>query len=235
MVPKSGSKSRLATFSEAAAMVVRRACGARGLPVLIHHIIYSTRAGWDRYGWMCFFRSICSSLQDAPVCFLFCFPHTTHPCLAMLADEDVADAASPEPSESSVDDDFWRHVDTIFAALADADGEEDGNLFWVQRPRENTDFKLVLQASQVRECTVRAMILLLDESPFIGGKVMVSSDTLIILYLRGDFALDQDLLHGIVECCDAVPFLPYNCTTTDPRLIWLGNSNESDSFCQPIY
>ena len=107
-------------------------------------------------------------------------------------------------------------MDTIFAPLADADGEEDGNLFWIKRPRENTDFKLALQASQVKESTERAMRLLLDEgeSPFIGGKVMVSSGTLIILYLRGDFALGQDLLHGIVECCDAVPFVPI---TAQPR------------------
>ena len=179
------------------------------------------------------FAQGCKALRGGLVSFVL--PSTAQPFLAMLATVD-AEAVSPEVSESSVDDDFWRHVDTIFAALADADGEEDGNLFWVQRPRENTDFKLVLQASQVKESTVRAMRLLLDEgeSPFIGGKVMVSSGTLIILYLRGDFALDQDLLHGIVECCDAVPFVPYNCTSTDPRLIWLGN-NESDSLCVPVY
>ena len=60
MVTKSGSKSKSATFSEAAAMVVRRACFANF--DTSYHIQHS--AGWDRYGWMCFFRSICSSLQD---------------------------------------------------------------------------------------------------------------------------------------------------------------------------
>ena len=183
---------------------------------------------WDRVGWavaMSVRRACFSNFENAPSYHIICSGWAGRDRKAELA----------IPKESSVDNDFWWYVDTIFAALAGADGEEEGNLFWVQRPRETTDLKLVLQASQVRECTVRAMILLLDESPFIGGKVMVSSDTLIILYLRGDFALDQDLLHGIVECCDAVPFLPYNCTTTDPRLIWLGNSNEGDSFCQPIY
>ena len=47
----------------------------------------------------------------------------------MLADESVADAASPEPSETTIDEDFWRHVDSIFSDLNVEDGVEIGDIF----------------------------------------------------------------------------------------------------------
>ena len=184
---------------------------------------------------MFFFRSICSSLQDAPACFLFCFPHTTHPCLAMLATVD-ADAASPEPSESSADEDFWGHVESIFSDLTAEDGVEVGNVFWIGVPEETSEAKLVLQIQGSARLVVRSVRALLreDESPFVGGKLLVNGDVLVILYLRRGAQPDADLLHDVAGSCAAVPFLPYNCTATDPRLIWLGN-NERDSLCLPIY
>ena len=81
MVTKSGSKSKSATFSEAAAMVVRRACGARALPILIHHVICNTRPGGIDTG------GCVSSVAFAQACktllFVFSFAFPTRPILAL--------------------------------------------------------------------------------------------------------------------------------------------------------
>ena len=82
--------------------------------------------------------------------------------------------------------------------------------------------------------SVRAL-LREDESPFVGGKLLVHRDVLVILYLAQGAQPDADLLHDVAESCVAVPFLPYYRTTTEPSLIWLGNSIESLSLCLPIY
>ena len=155
----------------------------------------------------------------------------------MMADESVADAASPEPSESSVDDGFWRHVESIFSDLTAEDGVEVGNVFWIGVPEETSEDKLVLRIQGSARLVVRSVraLLLEDESPFVGGKLLVNGDVLVILYLRRGAQPDADLLHDVADSCAAVPFLPYNCTATDPRLIWLGNSNERGGLCLPIY
>ena len=110
-------------------------------------------------------------------------------------------------------------------------------MWWVQRPDEHTDFKLVLRTPELRGYHVRAMRFLLDEdgSQFVGGKILVNDDTLVILYLRAGFQVELDLLRGVADCFDASPFMPYNHTVPHPRLIWLGNSNERDSWCEPIF
>ena len=180
---------------------------------------------------------MCSSSQDAPrwLVVSFAFPSTAQPFLAMLAAV-VADAASIAPSESSVDDDFWRHVESIFSDLTAEDGVEVGNVFWIGVPEETSEDKLVLRIQGSARLVVRSVraLLLEDESPFVGGKLLVNADVLVILYLRRGAQPGADLLHDVADSCDAVPFVPYNCTSTDPRLIWLGN-NERDSLCLPIY
>ena len=167
----------------------------------------------------------------------FVLPSTAQPFFAMLADEDVADAASPEPSESSADEDFWGHVESIFSDLTAEDGVEVGNVFWIGVPEETSAAKLVIQMQGSARFVVRSVRALLqeDESPFVGGKLLVNGDVLVILYLRRGAQPGADLLHDVADSCDAVPFVPYNCTSTDPRLVWLGNSHGSDSACQPIY
>ena len=203
MVTKSGSKSKSATFSEAAAMVVRRACGARALPVLIHHITYSTRSGVIDTGG-CVLSSVAfaqACKTSSLVCSLACVPHATQPCLAMMADESVADAASPEPSEPTIDEDFWRHVDSIFSDLTAEDGVEVGNIFWIGVPEETSAAKLVIQMQGSARFVVRSVRALLqeDESPFVGGKLLVNGDVLVILYLRRGAQPDADLLHDVAE------------------------------------
>ena len=154
----------------------------------------------------------------------------------MLATVD-AEAASPEPSESSVDEDFWRQVESIFSDLTAEDGVEVGNIFWIGVPQETSEAKLVLQIQGSARPVVRSVRAWLqeDESPFVGGKLLVNGDVLVILYLRRGAQPDADLLHDVAESCEAVPFVPHNCATTDPRLCWLGSSNERDSLCLPIY
>ena len=154
----------------------------------------------------------------------------------MLAAVD-AEAASPEPSEPTVDEDFWRQVESIFSDLTAEDGVEVGNVFWIGVPEETSADKLVLQIQGSARLAVRSVRAWLQEEvlPFVGGKLLVNGDVLAILYLRRGVQPDANLLHDVADSCAAVPFLPYNCTATDPRLIWLGNSNERDSLCLPIY
>ena len=120
---------------------------------------------------ICLIRSMCSSSQDAPrrLVVSFAFPSTAQPFLAMLAAV-VADAASIAPSESSVDDDFWRHVESIFSDLTAEDGVEVGNIFWIGVPEETSEDKLVLQIQGSARLVVRSVRALLreDESPFVG-------------------------------------------------------------------
>ena len=115
--------------------------------------------------------------------------------------------------------------------------KEDGNLWWVQRPTMPTDFKLVLRTENLKGYHIRSMRLLLDEngSQFVGGKVAVNDDVLIILYLCAGFALNETLLGEIADLFDAHPFMPFNHAFEDVKLIWLGPSHTSDGVCKPIY
>ena len=93
----------------------------------------------------------------------------------MLADEDFA---SPEPSASPVDEDFWRHVDMVFADLTVEDGEEAGNAWWIQRPAGSTEAKMVLRApSPAGRNLVRSLRAVLSEheSPMVGAKLLVNT------------------------------------------------------------
>ena len=149
----------------------------------------------------------------------------------------MADVISPEPSESSSDEAFWHFVDETFSELTEEDGEEENNMFWVQRVAEPTLEKLVMQVGGSTKVAARSVRALLRESqsPFVGGKLLVSSDVLVILYLRADARPDADLLRDVAECCEAVPFVPFNPPVDDASLVWRGSSGESDSFCEPVY
>ena len=160
---------------------------------------------------------------------LFSF-HLHPPTRAMAATVDD-DVVSEGPSE-----DFWQRVDEAFLALDGEEGEEDNNLWWVQRPTKKTDFKLVLQPSIVKGYHARAMRHLLDDDArFVGGTFMVNLDTLIILYLRQGVQLDEDTLEELVERFDAAPFVPFYHTSPQRRRVWQGNSDERDSWCDAVY
>ena len=64
---------------------------------------------------------------------------------------------------------------------------------------------------------------------------MVNLDTLIILYLRQGVQLDEDTLEELVERFDAAPFVPFYHTSPQRRRVWLGNSDERDSWCDAVY
>ena len=81
---------------------------------------------------------------------------------------------------------------------------------------------------------VRAL-LLEDEALFAGGKLLVNSDVLVVLYLQDGVQLDEDKLHDIADCCEAERFTPYNSDTADPHLVWLGYSSKTNSVCKPVY
>ena len=119
----------------------------------------------------------------------------------MLAD---ADFASAEPSASSVDEDFWRHVDMVFADLTVEDGEEAGNAWWIQRPAGSTEAKMVLRApSPAGRNLVRSLRAVLSEheSPMVGAKLLVNSDLLVVVYLRSGTDLDVELLEHVAVSC----------------------------------
>ena len=154
---------------------------------------------------------------------------------AMLADEGFA---SPEPSASSVDEDFWRHVDMVFADLTVEDGEEAGNAWWIQRPAGSTEAKMVLRApSPAGRNLVRSLRAVLSEheSPMVGAKLLVNSDLLVVVYLRSGTDFDVEFLEHVAESCEATAFVPWDSMAPQAHLLWMGNSNESDSLCVPVY
>ena len=153
----------------------------------------------------------------------------------MLAD---ADFASAEPSASSVDEDFWRHVDMVFADLTVEDGEEAGNAWWIRRPAVSSEANMILRAPVLASRSlVRSLRAVLSEheSPMVGAKLLVNSDLLVVVYLRSGTDLDVELLEHVAESCEATPFVPWNSTAPQAHLVWMGNSNESDSACVPVY
>ena len=144
--------------------------------------------------------------------------------------------ASSEPSEP--DDAFWQFVDETFSELNEEDGEEVDNLFWVQRVSEPTVEKLVIRVGGSTRLVARSVRALLQEgeSPFVGAKLLVNSDVLVILYVRrGAPQPDADFLHDVAECCEAVPFVPFNSSVGEASLVWVSRSDESGSFCGPVY
>ena len=134
------------------------------------------------------------------------------------------------------ENDFWGIVDEVFGELGEDDGEEVGNLFWIERP-ETTKDKLVLQVGVPARSAVRSLHALLGEhdTPFAGAKLLVNRDVLAILYLQPDAILHNACLADVVSCCRAVPFRPYNSTTPEAHLVWVGGSSEVDSMCEPVY
>ena len=156
------------------------------------------------------------------------------PPIAMTYPSSVA--SSPTPSVADDEDDFWGIVDEVFGELGEDDGEEVGNLFWIERP-ETTKDKLVLQVGVPARGAVRSLHALLGEqdTPFAGAKLLVNRDVLAILYLQPDAILHYALLADVVSCCGAIPFRPYNSTTPEAHLVWVGRSSEVDSMCEPVY
>ena len=153
----------------------------------------------------------------------------------MLAD---ADFASAEPSASSVDEDFWLFVDRVFADLVVEDGEEAGNAWWIRRPAASSEANMILRAPVLASRSlVRSLRAVLSEheSPMVGAKLLVNTDLLVVVYLRSGTDLDVELLEHVAESCEATAFVPWNSTAPQAHLVWMGNSNESDSLCVPVY
>ena len=73
------------------------------------------------------------------------------------------------------------------------------------------------------------------DTPVAGAKLLVNRNVLAILYLQPDAILHYALLADVVSCCGAIPFRPYNSTTPEAHLVWLGRASEVGSMCEPVY
>ena len=107
--------------------------------------------------------------------------------------------------EEDFDSEYWAYVDEVFADLSEEDGEEIGNNFWIGTPPEGaSNHKLVMQtrgSTRIVARTVRAL-LLEDEASFVGGKLLVNGDVLVVLYLRDRVQLDEDEQNALGNWCD---------------------------------
>ena len=143
--------------------------------------------------------------------------------------------------EVLIDHDLFCRVYEHFENVQDC---EAANLFWIVYPigqddrvyETNTKIVMKVKLSAVKEFKLFNIKIKkeLREKGIELAKLMVSDDLLLVIYLPPDVEVTTDIVPQFIKD-RCIYFRPYNSAPdASASLIWVGTSNEADSYCFPL-